>query len=56
MEDNTNNKSTEYKVVDISGNENKKKKGNFGKSILLPFCSGILGTTLVIGTCLVFLK
>ena len=51
MEDNTNNKSTEYKVVDISGNENKKKKGNFGKSILLPFCSGILGTTLVIGTC-----
>ena len=51
MDDNSNNKSTEYKIVDFSENENKKKKGNFARSILLPFCSGILGTTLVIGTC-----
>lgn len=29
----------------------KTKKNSFGKSVLLPFTSGILGATLVIGTC-----
>lgn len=51
MKDNSNNKSTTYKVVDYSTNEEKKKITNFGKIFLVPFCSGILGAVLVIGTC-----
>lgn len=29
----------------------EKTKTGFGRNVLIPFCSGILGTTLVIGTC-----
>ena len=29
----------------------KKGSSNFGKSVLIPFASGILGATLVVGTC-----
>ena len=32
-------------------NTNYKKSNNFGKTVLLPFISGILGCSLVIGTC-----
>lgn len=37
----------EYKAVKVT----KAKEHTFGKSVVLPFCCGILGTTLVIGTC-----
>lgn len=50
MEDNLNNKTTSYKVVDFS-NDSNKGKNSFSKSVLIPFFSGILGTSLVIGTC-----
>lgn len=46
MEDQT---KTSYKVVDMT--TKKEKNYHFGKSVLVPFFSGILGTTLVIGTC-----
>ena len=51
MEDNSNNKSTTYEIVDFSTNEKKKGKTSFQKSVFIPFCSGVLGTVLVIGTC-----
>ena len=51
MEDNSqNNKTTSYKVVDFS-NDTNKGKNSFLKTVLVPFFSGILGTSLVIGTC-----
>ncbi len=51
MENNSNNKTTTYEVVDFSTKEKNKQKSSFGRSVLVPFFSGILGTTLVIGTC-----
>ncbi len=51
MENNSNNnKTTSYKVVNFSSDSNKGKN-SFSKSVLIPFFSGILGTSLVIGTC-----
>lgn len=52
MEENSNNKQT-YQVIDMSDHETKTKKSSntFAKSVLLPFCSGVLGATLVVGTC-----
>lgn len=61
MEENKENVKTPDAVVDKSGKEfkavkqsEKKQKGqsNFGKSIAVPFLSGVLGATLVLGTCL----
>ena len=49
MDDNQNNKTTTYEVVNFSTKE--KNKTSFSKSVLVPFFSGVLGTTLVIGTC-----
>lgn len=50
MDENANkNTTTSYKVVDVS--EKKEKNHTFGKSVLVPFLSGVIGTTLVIGTC-----
>ena len=50
MEENSNSEENkkEYKQVN---SYSEKKKSSFGKSFALPFFSGILGTTLVIGTC-----
>ena len=39
---------TSYKKVII---EPGKKSTGFGKSVLIPFASGIIGASLVIGTC-----
>ncbi len=39
---------TSYKKVII---EPEKKSSGFGKSVLIPFASGIIGASLVIGTC-----
>lgn len=51
-----NNKSeSKFKAIPISGNtsysKTSKNKSEFGKSVLLPFVSGILGCSVVIGTC-----
>lgn len=51
MDDNQNNKTTTYEVVNLSTKEKDKNKTSFSKSVLIPFFSGVLGTTLVIGTC-----
>ena len=51
MENDSKNKSTSYTVIDYSSNDKKNKTNNFGKSFFIPFCSGVLGATLVIGTC-----
>lgn len=51
MDNNLNNKNTTYEVVNLSTKEKNKQNNSFSKSVLVPFFSGILGTTLVIGTC-----
>lgn len=51
MDDNSNNKSTSYEVVDFSTNEVKKQKNGYVKGVIVPFFSGIVGASLVIGTC-----
>ena len=52
MEENLNNKRT-YQVIDMAESKTNvdKKNHTFLKSVLLPFCCGIIGATLVIGTC-----
>lgn len=47
----TNNLSNSYKKVSTPKAQSVKTKGSFGKSVLIPFCSGILGATLVVGIC-----
>ena len=45
---------TNFKTVVTSNPYNTKKvktKSGFGKSVLLPFCSGVVGCAVVIGTC-----
>lgn len=49
--DNNDNKSTTYTVVDFSSDKKNTKKTSFGKSFVLPFCSGILGASLVMAIC-----
>ncbi len=54
MEENNKNQS-KFKAIPVKGNisyeKTSKNKSDFGKSILLPFVSGILGCSVVIGTC-----
>lgn len=47
------NKSTFTTVVGANPYNNKKVKTNsgFGKSVLLPFFSGVVGCAVVVGTC-----
>lgn len=45
MENNFNEEST-YKIVDSKN----KKNFSFGKNVFIPFCSGIIGSALVLGT------
>ena len=45
-------KSTNFKTVTSSNMYNTKRtKSGFGKSVILPFCSGVIGCVVVIGTC-----
>jgi len=46
-----NKKETTYTVVNYSDPKKEKRETSFGKSVLLPFISGVLGATLVVGTC-----
>ncbi len=54
MEENQ-NKETKFKAVPVTGsssyNKTHKTSSGFGKSVLLPFISGVLGCSLVIGAC-----
>ena len=48
MENGENKKETNYKPIKTSKNTNSS---SFGKQVVFPFISGILGATLVVGTC-----
>lgn len=53
MEENKDNKeNNKFKFAKPSKIETKEKKSpGFGKSVVLPFCSGIIGAALVVGVC-----
>lgn len=46
---------TKFKAIPITGStissNSDKNKSGFGKSVIIPFVSGVLGCTVVIGTC-----
>ena len=45
-------KNTNFKTVSSSNMYNTKRtKSGFGKSVVLPFCRGVIGCVVVIGTC-----
>ena len=54
MEENEKN-NTKFKAIPITGSSSyektEKNKSEFGKSVLIPFISGVVGCTVVIGTC-----
>ena len=49
-EQNSNKEST-YTAVKAIGSDSNKESSHFGRNVVLPFFSGILGTAVVIGTC-----
>ena len=59
MEENQNeqnqNNETKFKAIPVTGinssNKSTKNKTGFGKSVLIPFISGVVGCSVVIGTC-----
>ena len=56
MDENKNENNTqEFKAIPVTGStlydKTKKTKSGFGKSVIIPFISGVLGCTVVIGTC-----
>lgn len=54
MEENEKNEA-KFKAIPVTGstsyNKSSKKHSGFGKSVLIPFVSGVLGCSVVIGTC-----
>ena len=54
MEENQKNE-TKFKAIPVTGSTSysntSKNSSGFGKSVLLPFVSGVVGCTVVIGTC-----
>ena len=46
-----NNGFVEVKSAEKKGKSNGQKKYSFGKSVVIPFISGILGASLVVGIC-----
>ena len=49
---NVETKKTNFKTVSSSSSYNTKRtQTGFGKSVVLPFCSGVIGCAVVIGTC-----
>lgn len=54
MEKNENNEA-KFKAIPVNGstsyNKKSTNKSGFGKSVLLPFVSGVVGCSVVIGTC-----
>lgn len=56
MDENKNENNTQkFKAIPVNGStsydKTKKTKSDFGKSVIIPFISGVLGCTVVIGTC-----
>lgn len=53
MEENEKNSKQNYQVIDMGSHEDgpKVKTHTFGRSVFVPFISGVLGATLVISTC-----
>ena len=56
MDENKNENNTQkFKAIPVNGStsydKTKKTKSGFGKSVIIPFISGVLGCTVVIGTC-----
>lgn len=49
------NNEKKFKAIPITGNtsysNSSKKTSGFGKSVMLPFVSGVLGCSMVLGTC-----
>lgn len=43
--------SSEYRKVANVTTSKPKQKSSFGRSVFIPFCSGVVGATLVIGAC-----
>ena len=41
-------KEQKFKAIPVNGSTNYNKSSGFGKSILVPFISGVLGCTIVI--------
>ena len=54
MEENQNNE-TKFKAIPVtessSSSKSAKSTSGFGKSVLIPFISGVVGCAVVIGTC-----
>ncbi|MBQ2937448.1 MAG: trypsin-like peptidase domain-containing protein [Clostridia bacterium] len=54
MEENE-NKEAKFKAVPVTGstsyNKTSRNKSGFGKSVVVPFISGVVGCSVVIGTC-----
>ena len=54
MEENEKN-DAKFKAIPVTGstsyNKSSKNKSGFGKSVLIPFVSGVVGCSVVIGTC-----
>lgn len=54
MDENGQN-NQKFKAIPVTGstsyNKTKKNKSGFGKSVMLPFVSGVVGCSVVIGTC-----
>ena len=54
MDENEQN-NQKFKAIPVTGstsyNKTKKNKSGFGKSVMLPFVSGVVGCSVVIGTC-----
>lgn len=54
MDENEKNE-TKFKAIPVTGstayNKSSKNHSGFGKSVLIPFVSGVLGCSVVIGTC-----
>ena len=46
-----NNSGKEFKTVNQSKGEKNKSNFNFGKTVAVPFLSGVLGAGIVLGTC-----
>lgn len=56
MDENKNENNTQkFKAIPVTGSSSyentKNNKSGFGKSVIIPFISGVLGCTVVIGTC-----
>lgn len=51
MGENNNNGFVEVKSAEKKGRSNGQKNHSFSKSVMLPFISGILGASLVVGIC-----